>query len=116
MSSKEIKYCPMAMASLLLNSKWDFIIVDALMAGEKGFQDIKNYVSKSTKGGITSASLSRILKKLQERGLVKRNVITKDLEPIEIRYELTQMGLDLKPVLNALREWGMKYENHLQAT
>ncbi|RMG20810.1 MAG: transcriptional regulator [Methanobacteriota archaeon] len=109
-SEGEHAYCPLAMASLLLSSKWDLIIISNLMSGPKHFQELKTMISMGIEGTITPASLSRVLKRLQEEGLIERQVKVKDLSPIEIQYRLTKMGEDLRPVLDELRKWGEKYQ------
>ncbi len=109
-SEGEHAYCPLAMASLLLSSKWDLIIISNLMTGPKHFQELKNMISQGIEGSITPASLSRVLKRLQEEGLIERQVKVKEFAPVEIMYGLTQMGEDLRPVLDELRKWGEKYQ------
>ncbi len=106
-------YCPLAMASLLLSSKWDLIIISNLITGPKHFQELKKLISMGIEGEITPASLSRVLKRLQESNLVEREVILKDLEPVEILYHATPMAKDLQPVLEELRKWGDKYSDKL---
>lgn len=115
-SEGEQAYCPLAMASLLLSSKWDLIIISNLMSGPKHFQELKTMISQGIEGSITPASLSRVLKRLQEEGLIERKVIVPEFSPVEIQYTLTPMGEDLRPVLEELRKWGQKYQNRIVNT
>ena len=57
--------------------------------------------------GISSRTLSRILKILIEKGLVKRELIS--LQPVVVLYSLTESGSEIRPVIDALRKWGEKY-------
>ena len=56
---------------------------------------------------ISSRTLSLKLKKLQERGLIKRKVI--DSQPIKIEYEITEQGRDLKKALIHFGNWFVKH-------
>ena len=58
---------------------------------------------------ISSRTLSLKLKKLQERGLIKRKVI--DAQPVKIEYEITEQGRDLKKALTHFGEWFVKYHS-----
>jgi len=57
-------------------------------------------------GGITPKTLSQRLRELEDAGIV-----AVDREPgrREVRYRLTPAGADLRPVLDALSQWGLQH-------
>ncbi|MHA2031195.1 MAG: winged helix-turn-helix transcriptional regulator, partial [Candidatus Kariarchaeaceae archaeon] len=105
----EEKDCPLSRASLLLSSKWDLIVIHNIENGVMRFSELKEKISLGIEKSVTASSLSRILKRLEINNLIKRNVKSQIGESIEISYELTEQGRDLKPVIIKLQEWGKKY-------
>ena len=101
--------CPLAEAALLLSSKWDLIIIHNLFAGALHFSELKDKISNSLPKPVTSSSLTRILRKLEGFGLINRIVKSPVGNPIEILYELTEKGMDLRAVIKELKGWGEKY-------
>jgi DNA-binding HxlR family transcriptional regulator/putative sterol carrier protein len=77
------------------------MIVRELLLGPKRFTDLKT--------GLPGASpnvLSQRLRELEEAGLVTRRKLP---PPAGSRvYELTQWGMELEPVLDALGRWGAR--------
>jgi DNA-binding HxlR family transcriptional regulator len=53
---------------------------------------------------MTEKMLSIQLKKLEEDGLVKREVFAE--VPLRVEYSLTEFGKSLKPVLESIAKWG----------
>ena len=56
---------------------------------------------------ISSRTLSLKLKKLQERGIIKRKVI--DARPVKVEYEITEQGKGLKKAILAFGDWFVKH-------
>ncbi|MDJ0274150.1 MAG: helix-turn-helix domain-containing protein [Nitrososphaerota archaeon] len=96
------RWCPVAAATRMLASVWAIVVIYYLMDGPKGFNELLRAIP-----GVNSKTLSRTLKHLQAKGIVVREVVS--LQPFSVRYRLTEMGQDLMPVLEALREWGMRW-------
>ena len=48
---------------------------------------------------------------MEEAGLVHREVFAE--VPPRVEYSLTPLGKSLKPVMDALRDWGTEYKRHL---
>ncbi|KRM06388.1 hypothetical protein FC89_GL000528 [Liquorilactobacillus ghanensis DSM 18630] len=46
---------------------------------------------------------------LEKQGIVSRNVFP--TTPPTVEYVLTKKGLDLAPILYAMRDWSEKYDN-----
>lgn len=56
---------------------------------------------------IDPKSLSRVLKYLVTEGIVRREVL--NTQPFMVQYSLTEKGMELKPVIDALQVWGRKW-------
>ena len=56
---------------------------------------------------ISSKTLAAKIKELQEYEIVARKVF--DDTPVLITYELTEKGVDLNKVLDAMAEWSVKW-------
>ena len=56
---------------------------------------------------ITQATLTKQLRKLEEYGLIHREVYQQI--PPRVEYSLTELGRDFSPVLEQFQIWGDKY-------
>ncbi|MEM4328944.1 MAG: helix-turn-helix domain-containing protein [Candidatus Caldarchaeum sp.] len=99
---EERQICPMVAAAKILGSMWSLVIISYLTTGPKGFNELLRLIPS-----LNSKTLSRTLKALQSRGLVRRNVVS--LQPFAVTYSLTPMAEDLKPLLEGLRRWSVKW-------
>ncbi len=96
------KVCPVVSTAKLLGSVWSLVIISYLMDGPKGFNELLRQIP-----GLNSKTLSRTLKSLQARGIVKREAVS--LQPFAVRYSLTPAARELKPVIEGMRLWGYKW-------
>ena len=58
--------------------------------------------------GITPPSMNVALRKMEEKGLVNRKVYAE--VPPRVEYSLTDLGRSLKPILDAMWDWGEGYK------
>lgn len=91
-------WCGVTAAANMIGKKWHPVILHRLLDGGMGFNDLKNSIP-----GITSKVLSESLDDLREKRLVKKHVLQE--KPKKVRYELTENGENLRPVLEALQKW-----------
>lgn len=94
------QFCPVSKAAELLGERWTFLIVRELLAGSHHFNDIHRGVPK-----MSRTLLSRRLRKLADTGIVTRRRARNG----RIRYELTEAGLELRPVVELLGVWGQRW-------
>ena len=94
--------CSIARPAALLGDRWTLVILRQAFNGTKRFEDFQSAL------GISRSLLSERLGRLVEAGVLRREPY-KDEVRTRDRYRLTEMGLDLYPVLMALREWGDRY-------
>lgn len=86
-----------------LSRKWVGLILRVLMAGPRRFTGISGAVE-----GISDRVLSERLRDLEELSLVERHVY--DRRPVLVEYKLTEKGLALKDVFQAMHDWGARWE------
>jgi DNA-binding HxlR family transcriptional regulator len=97
------QYCPVARALDLLGERWTMLIVrDLLLEGSRKFTDFA-----ASMPSASPTTLSARLKILEEAGIVERRFYTR--HPPRAEYLLTAKGLELRPVVRALKDWGQKH-------
>ena len=96
-------FCPVARALDILGERWTLLILrDLFRHGPCRFQDFANSLHK-----ISPTTLSARLKRLEEHGIIKRELLEE--HPPRIQYILTEKGKDLEKVIKALYEWRQKH-------
>lgn len=91
--------CPLFHAAIeLLGCRWNGRILQVLIGGRRRFSELRKAIPD-----VTDAMLSRRLKDLESAGIVVRDV--RSARPIEVHYELTDVGEHLLPVLDAIADW-----------
>ncbi len=103
---KEIPACPVEMTLLLIGDRWKVLILRDLMTGTKRFGELKKSI-----GSITQKVLTSNLRDMEENGLLTRKVYAE--VPPRVEYTLTKTGYSLKPILDAMVEWGTEYKKKL---
>ena len=96
------QFCPVAMASEVVCTRWTLVLLRELVAGSTRFNDLRRGVPR-----MSPALLSKRLKDLEEAGIVAR-VAAHD-EPGVLEYHLTRAGHDLKAVVWAVGNWGQRW-------
>jgi DNA-binding HxlR family transcriptional regulator len=92
----------MAKPAALLGDRWTLVILRQAFNGMKRFEDFQQSLE------ISRSLLSERLGRLVDAGVLRREPYKDDVRTRD-RYRLTEMGLDLYPVLIALRDWGDRY-------
>lgn len=97
------QFCPVAKAMELLDERWTLLVVRELVSGSEHFNDLRRGLPR-----MSPTLLSRRLQQLARAGVVERRVDGND-----IRYVLTQAGEELRPVVEALGTWGIRWIGEL---
>ncbi len=95
--------CPVACSLDIFGDRWSLLIIRDLVLGRSRFRDFTG-----SPEGIPTNILSDRLKRLQERQLIAQIPAADGAK--RLAYRLTNKGEALKPVLVALRDWGLKWE------
>lgn len=82
-----------------IGSEWRLIILYTLQDDEMRFNELEDRTDGS------SSTISRVLRELEDAGLVKRRV---EDRPLATYYSLTERGQQLSPVFDELDQWGTK--------
>lgn len=85
-----------------IEGKWTFLILREMFDGKKRFGELRKSLS-----GISPKTLSIRLKELEEKSIVKR--IAYATIPPTVEYMLTEKGQSLKPIIEAMKQWGAKW-------
>lgn len=96
------QFCPVAMASEVLCTRWTMVLLRELVAGTTRFNDLRRGVPK-----MSPALLSTRLKELELAGVVERRTVSAQKGIFE--YHLTDAGRDLRAVVEAVGFWGQKW-------
>lgn len=94
--------CPVRSILDGIGSKWSILILDIL--GEKGTLRFSE-ISKAL-GDISQKMLTSTLRSLEADGIISRKMYAEI--PPRVEYELTNLGRDLLPNIQALISWGYK--------
>ena len=99
----KILICPVETTLMLISDRWKVLIIRDLLTGTKRFSELKKSVGKISQKVLTSN-----LRSMEESGLVSRKVYPE--VPPRVEYSLTKTGWSLKPILDAMVEWGTEYK------
>ena len=95
--------CPVETAMQLISNKWKIFVMYELMSGTKRFKELQRAVP-----GISQKVLTQNLRSMEEDGLLTRRVFAE--VPPRVEYTLSELGGTLAPVIDALQDWGTRYQ------
>ena len=107
LTKDELPECPVATTVQLIGNKWKLLILRNLIYNEK--QRFTDFTKSIT--GISKQVLTDNLRALEEDGLVEREVFAE--VPPRVEYSLSTLGKSLKPILDAMWNWGNEYKGNL---
>lgn len=100
---KELPACPVETTLMLISERWKVLIIRDLLDGTKRFGELKKSI-----GNISQKVLTANLRAMEDSGLLTRKVYPE--VPPKVEYTLTETGYSLKPILDAMKEWGVVYQ------
>ncbi len=100
---KELPACPVETTLTLIGDKWKVLILKDLLPGTKRFGELKKSIGK-----VSQKVLTAQLRDMEQNGLVHRKVYPE--VPPRVEYSLTPLGMSLKPILDAMWNWGQEYK------
>lgn len=104
---EDLPACPVKTTLSLIGDKWKVLILRDLMPGTKRFGELKKSV-----GSVSQKVLTAQLRDMEANGLISRKVYAE--VPPRVEYSLTNLGKSLKPILDAMKNWGEDYKRSLQ--
>jgi DNA-binding HxlR family transcriptional regulator len=103
MGSSYHQFCPVAKAMELLDERWTMLIVRELVTGSQHFNNLRR--------GVPRMSPTLLSKRLHQ--LVRAGIVDHQTDGSEVRYVLTDAGQELRPVVEALGTWGVRWMGEL---
>ncbi len=95
--------CPVSCSLDIFGDRWTLLIVRDLMLGRTRFKDFT-----ASPEGIPTNILSERLDRLLLHGVVE--LIPAEDGTRHLAYQLTKKGSALRPILKAVRDWGLKWQ------
>lgn len=100
--------CPLACMLDVCGDRWTLLIIRDLIFGRSRFKDFS-----ASPEGIPSNILADRLNRLIRHGLAVQ--VPAEDGSLRMGYQLTEKGRALGPVLETMRDWGLKWEPSTQA-
>ena len=101
-SSTHPETCPVLRTADIISGKWTLLILRDLSAGINRFSALERSLA-----GISPKTLSERLKALEKAAIVTRKSFAE--VPQRVEYTLTEMGWDLIPLIEHMRDYGTKW-------
>ena len=101
-SSAHPETCPVLRTADIISGKWTLLILRDLSAGINRFSALERSLV-----GISPKTLSERLKALEKSAIITRKSFAE--VPPRVEYTLTEMGWDLIPLIEHMREYGTKW-------
>ncbi len=102
LTKDELPECPVATTVQLIGSKWKLLILRNLLDRPWRFNELKKSLE-----GISQKVLTDSLRSMEEDGIITRTVYAE--VPPRVEYALSDVGESMRPILDAMKEWGLKY-------
>ncbi|AKU79375.1 winged helix-turn-helix transcriptional regulator [Spiroplasma turonicum] len=93
--------CPVEYSLQILKNKWTILIIRELLKTELRFNELKKKLNT-----ISTKVLTENLRFLEFKNIILRNEIIGKVT--NVYYSLSDIGFSLKPVLDALANWGIE--------
>lgn len=107
LTKEELPECPVATTVQLIGNKWKLLIIrNMIYNGTQRFGDFLKTIPAISKKVLTDN-----LRSLESDGLIEREVFAE--VPPRVEYSLSKLGKSLKPILDAMQEWGEDYKSKL---
>lgn len=106
-AKKTLPACPVETTLMLIGDKWKVLILRDLLPGTKRFGELRKSI-----GNVSQKVLTAQLRAMEESGLLIRTVYPE--VPPRVEYSLTELGSSLKPILDAMRDWGEGYKASME--
>lgn len=94
------QFCPVAMASEILCTRWTLLILREMLVGSTRFNDLRRGVPR-----MSPSLLSKRLKELEQAGVIVQQTAPGGAP----EYRLTPAGEDLRPLVLGIGFWGQKW-------
>jgi DNA-binding HxlR family transcriptional regulator len=94
--------CPVSVTVSIIGGKWKPIILYLISHDINRFSEMLELIQ-----GISKKMLTEQLRELERDGIIARQVFP--VVPPRVEYSITEKGWTLRPIILAMREWGLKH-------
>ena len=94
--------CPVLATAQVVAGKWTLLMLRDLARGPRRFSELQRSLR-----GISPRTLSVRLRALEEEGIIERREFAE--MPPRVEYRLTEKGVHLVPIVDAMREYGREW-------
>lgn len=103
LTKEELPACPVATTVEIIGSKWKLLIIRNLRERPWRFNELKRDLE-----GISQKVLTDSLRSLEQDGIITRTVYPE--VPPRVEYALSELGESMRPILDAMADWGNRYK------
>ena len=103
LTKDELPECPVATTVQLIGSNWKLLIMRNLLERPWRFNELKKSLN-----GISQKVLTDSLRSMEDDGIITRTVYAE--VPPRVEYALSDLGETMRPILDAMKEWGTNYK------
>lgn len=104
LTKEEMPACPVATTVRLIGSKWKLLIMRNLLQRSWRFNELRRDLE-----GISQKVLTDSLRSMEDDGIITRTVYPE--VPPRVEYALSDLGESMRPIIDAMEEWGRNYMN-----
>ena len=94
--------CPVSATIQIIGGKWKVVILYLISYKISRFSEIHRLIE-----GISKKTLSEQLRELESDGIISRKAYAE--VPPRVEYTMTEKGLTLRPIIFAMRDWGLEF-------
>lgn len=106
-TKEELPECPVATTVQMIGSKWKLLIIRNLLVRPWRFNELRKAFD-----GLSQKVLTDTLRSMEEDGIITRTVYAE--VPPRVEYALSELGESMRPILDAMQQWGDSYKNTLE--
>ena len=92
----------------IVSGKWTLLVLRDLAGRPCRFTELERSLT-----GISPRTLSQRLKTLEDEGIIERRAFAES--PPRVEYRLTAKGRDLVPIVDAMRGYGQRWLDGIEA-
>ena len=94
--------CPVACTLDVLGDRWSLLVIRDLVRGKQRYAEFLE-----SPEGIPTNILADRLKRLAAQGVIRSRRYS--AHPPRVEYALTEKGEELRPILRAMVDWGVRH-------
>jgi DNA-binding HxlR family transcriptional regulator len=96
--------CSEVYAANIIGGQWSLVICSWLLQGKMRFGELKKAIPN-----VTERMLTLQLRRLENDKIITRKIYAE--VPPRVEYELTEIGYELRPIIEQLEYWGKRHKD-----